>query len=156
MRRFTPRPPSPAIDNCQFRGIACPTRIPREMNWLADPKFDAPRQTLAMHVQRPEIIQSRPKLLRQPDSEHACRHRRRDGHDRIRQLCVTGLVDQDHLRLDHEVTVSRRDDAVLEFDEMNGCNHGCNENTEAMRKRYVVTARRSTCNCRNGLRQFTS
>ncbi len=32
--------------------------------------------------------------------------------------CVARLIDKHHLRLDHEVAVSRRDDAVLEFDKI--------------------------------------
>jgi hypothetical protein len=123
MSRFTLQAPSAAIDNCQFRGIASKIKKISYTNWLADTEFGAAGDVLAMHIARPEEIDPGPDGLRKPDPQAANGQGRGDGGDRFGQDGAALLVDHHDLRPDHQVPVCRSDNAVLEFNEINGRVH---------------------------------
>src|SRR6202051_506515 len=76
-----------------------------------------------MPVQRPEIGGAGLGGTGQRDPRRAVGRRRRNRHNRIGKLLPTGLVDQHDPRLDHQVSIVRRDAPVLEFNEINDCSH---------------------------------
>ena len=113
MRRFTPRPRAAPIDNFQI--VVRPADPSKERNnkQLADLESGASRRKLAVRIQRLQEIGSRPDRIRQPDPQRARGQRRRDRGDRLGQLLAAGLLNQDDLRLDHQIPIRRRDYAVL-------------------------------------------
>jgi hypothetical protein len=102
MRRFTPPAASPAIANSQFGEAAVKTRKPRETRMLANVKLEG---------------------VGQLDPQRAVGDWRRNRGDRTGHLLPAGLVDQNDLRADHEVSICRRDYAVFEFNEVNDSVH---------------------------------
>src|SRR6185437_13293313 len=123
MRRFTLPAPRAAIDNCQFHGIAGRNEKTSYTNWLADAEFDAAGDVLAMRIARLEEIDPGPDRLGKPDPKAANGHGRVDGGDRLGQCRTALLVDQHDLRPHHQVPVCRSDNAVLEFNKINGSVH---------------------------------
>lgn len=123
MRRFTPQPPRAAIDNCQFRGIASRNEKTSYTNWLSDAEFEAPGYVIAMRVAGLEKIDPGPDRLGKPDPQGSIRHGRGDGGDWLGERPAALLLDQDDLRPDHQVPVSRGDNTVLEFNKIDGRVH---------------------------------
>src|SRR5690348_15652682 len=107
-----------AIDNCQIRGIASKIEKTSYTNWLGDAKFSAAGDILAMRVAGQEEIDPGPDRLGKPDPKTASRHRRGDDGDWLGERRTALLRDQQDLRPDHKVPVSRGDNTVLEVNKI--------------------------------------
>src|ERR1700739_3336540 len=114
MCRFTLRVPTRAIDNYQIVASGRSQKA-RSSKYLVDTEIGAPGSRLAMGIQGHQIVAPRPDRLRQLDRERAYRQWRGDGGNGTAELQAAGELHQHDFRLDHQVPVGRRDDAVLEL-----------------------------------------
>src|SRR6185369_3110081 len=98
--------------------LARPATAPkrRKSNGLADLEVRAPSGVLAVTVEGLQEVCSRLDGVRQSDAQCSDRNRRRDPRDRFRQLPTAYLLDQHHLRADHQPLILCNSDAVVDLE----------------------------------------
>ena len=118
MRRFTPPAASRAIDISQAGTAVKPAELR-----LNDVKLSALRGVIAVPVQGEQIVGARLDRGRQPDPQRTIGRGRGNRGDRIGQLASAGRIDQYDPGPDHEISICRRNNLVLKFNEIDYGSH---------------------------------